>query len=223
MQGGGATASECACWPTTTKAAVWRGENTERFKRVVYPLAEVAGQRLQLELFDDEIGGWGHIMLDHVMAGATTNPTRFRCGFETMSDSDYLTWLTGGSTPVIRSDWDVYLVEDSLIYAKNQCGPGDVEPEFFLHVDPVDMNDLPSHPQAARLRRPQLAVRNHLLIEGGVCVARQELTDYAYAIAAIRTGQFTGEGQKIWEGSFDVAEPADDGKPRRERGAKRRW
>ena len=28
-----------------------------------------------------------------------------------------------------------------------------------------------------------------------------------YAIAAIRTGQFTGEGQKIWEGSFDVVEP----------------
>ena len=49
------------------EAAVWRGENTERFKRVVYPLAEVAGQRLQLELFDDETGGWGHIMLDYVM------------------------------------------------------------------------------------------------------------------------------------------------------------
>ena len=49
------------------EAAVWRGENTERFKRVVYPLAEVAGQRLQLELFDNETGGWGHIMLDSVM------------------------------------------------------------------------------------------------------------------------------------------------------------
>ena len=48
------------------EAAVWRGENTERFKRVVYPLAEVAGQRLQLELFDGETGGWGHIMLDNV-------------------------------------------------------------------------------------------------------------------------------------------------------------
>ena len=49
------------------EAAIWRGENTERFKRVIYPLGEVAGQRLQLELFDDETGGWGHIMLDHVM------------------------------------------------------------------------------------------------------------------------------------------------------------
>ena len=49
------------------EAAVWRGENTERFRRVIFPLADVAGQRLQLELFDDETGGWGHIMLDHVM------------------------------------------------------------------------------------------------------------------------------------------------------------
>ena len=49
------------------EAAVWRGENTERFKWVIHPLAEVAGQRLQLELFDDETGGWGHIMLDQVM------------------------------------------------------------------------------------------------------------------------------------------------------------
>ena len=50
------------------EAMVWRGKNSERFEWVVYSLAEVAGRRLQLELFDDETGGWwGHIMLDHVI------------------------------------------------------------------------------------------------------------------------------------------------------------
>ncbi len=49
------------------EAAVWRGRNAERFRIVVHPLAGVAGKRLQLELFDHETGGWGHIMLDHVM------------------------------------------------------------------------------------------------------------------------------------------------------------
>ncbi len=49
------------------ETAVWRGWNTERFERVVHSLADVAGKRLQLELFDDETGGWGHIMLDQVM------------------------------------------------------------------------------------------------------------------------------------------------------------
>ena len=49
------------------EAMVWRGENTEWFRQVVHSLAEVAGRRLQLELFDHETGSWGHIMLDHVM------------------------------------------------------------------------------------------------------------------------------------------------------------
>ena len=45
----------------------------------------------------------------------------------------------------------------------------------------------------------------------GICVARLELPDYAYAIAAVRTGQFKGEGEKIWEGSFNLAGPSGDG------------
>lgn len=49
------------------EVAVWRGENSERFAPVVYPLDDVAGKRLQLDLFDRERGGWGHIMLDHAM------------------------------------------------------------------------------------------------------------------------------------------------------------
>lgn len=45
---------------------VWRGEDTEYFSPVVYPLSKVAGKTLQLEMFDDEVMPWGHIMLDHV-------------------------------------------------------------------------------------------------------------------------------------------------------------
>ena len=66
IAGGGGSGVGLRLWADGDEAAVWRGENTERFKRVVYPLAEVAGQRLQLELFDNETGGWGHVMLDHV-------------------------------------------------------------------------------------------------------------------------------------------------------------
>ena len=73
------------------------------------------------------------------------------------------------------------------------------------HLDPVDMNDLPSHRKQYGFN---FDFRNHLL-DGEVCVARWELPDYA--IAAIRTGQFIGDGEKIWEGRFEVVEPADDG------------
>ena len=125
-------------------------------------------------------------------------------------DRDYVASLTGDSRPIIRSDWDVYLVEDSLIYARHQCSPEDAEPTFFVHLYPVDVNDLPSHRQQHGFDGFNFDFRNHLLLKRGVCVAIQKLPDYAYAIATIRTGQFTGEGQ-IWKGSFNVVELADDG------------
>ena len=130
--------------------------------------------------------------------------------FQTMSVSDYLTWLTGGSRPIIRSDWHVYLVENSLIYVKAQCSAKDAQPVFFLHVDPVDAADL-------SIRRWPLGFdnldfrlkRSQSSLGAEACLAIRELPDYP--IAAIRTGQYAGEG-RIWEGSFDVVAPADDGK-----------
>ena len=129
----------------------------------------------------------------------------------TMSVSDWVSGPLAGGRPIIRSDWDVYLVEDSLIYAKDQCSPEDTEPSFFLHLDPVDRNDLPDHRKQYGFDNLDFAFGHHLLIKGGVCVARRELPVRDYAIAAIRTGQFIGDGENIWEGSFDIVEPADDG------------
>ena len=156
------------------------------------------------------VGAWTRTQTGLCVAAAVlphtiSSPIRFK----TMSVSDYLIRLTGGGPLVIRSDWDVYLIENSLIYKKEQCSPEDAEPTFFLHLDPVDMNDLPIQRKLYGFDTLDFYFRNHLLIEGEVCVARRELPDYA--IAAIRTGQFTGAG-RIWEGSFAVVEPADDGR-----------
>ena len=119
---------------------------------------------------------------------------------ETMTVGDWVSGPLGGSRPIIRSDWDVYLVEDRLTYVKDQCSPEDAEPMFFLHLDPVDMNNLPDHRKQYGFDNLDFASTVYGFIEGGVCVASRELPDYA--IAAIRTGQFVpGEGQ-IWNGSF---------------------
>ena len=140
-----------------------------------------------------------------VQPHAASGPIRI----ETMPASDWLAGLRGGGPPVIRSDWDVYLVEDSLIYIKEKCGPEDTQPKFFLHLDPVDERDLPIRRWIYGFDNLDFSFSIHRLIEGGVCAARRSLPDYG--IAAIRTGQFIpGEG-RIWKGSFDLAEPADDG------------
>ena len=47
--------------------AVWRGDNWEAFELVIYPLRDVAGHDLQLEIFNHEIGDRPRLMLDHVM------------------------------------------------------------------------------------------------------------------------------------------------------------
>ena len=121
---------------------------------------------------------------------------------------DYRAALLGDNQPAIRSDWDVYLVRNSLIYEKGQCTSKDTAPVFFLHLVPVDAADLPSHRSRYGFDNLDFVFRHHGLVERGVCIAWRELPDYA--VATIRTGQFTGENQ-IWNGSFDIVEPADDG------------
>ena len=123
-------------------------------------------------------------------------------------DRDYRAELLGDNQPAIRSDWDVYLVRNRLIYEKEQCTSEDTAPMFFLYLVPVDAADLPSHRSRYGFDNLDFVFRNHGLVERGVCIARRELPDYA--VATIRTGQFTGEDQ-IWNGSFDVVESADDG------------
>ncbi len=64
-------------------------------------------------------------------------------GRDLIVSSDYIAELTRGNTPAIRSQFDVHLVENRLIYVKQQCGPNDLDAAFFLHLHPVDVNDLP--------------------------------------------------------------------------------
>ena len=131
-------------------------------------------------------------------------------GIETTPAADYVARRTGDSPPAIRSDWDVHLVGNSLIYKKEQCIPEDVEPMFFLHLDPGDVNDLPSHRKQYGFDNLDFFFGNHRLAEGEVCVARRELP--GYRIAALRTGQFAPDESQIWNGGFKIVEPADDGK-----------
>ena len=115
---------------------------------------------------------------------------------------DHLAELLGDHQPAIRSDWEVYLVGNSLIYKKEQCNPEDAEPTFFLHLYPVDVNNLPSHRKQYGFDNLDFA-DHRLPIKGEVCAAVRELPDYA--VAAVRTGQFTGEGQ-VWKGEIHLVE-----------------
>ena len=68
-----------------------------------------------------------------------TPPVRIK----TVTPSDYRASLVGDRQPAISSTFDVYLVENRVVYIREQCQPADLEASFFLHLYPVEVNDLP--------------------------------------------------------------------------------
>ena len=115
--------------------------------------------------------------------------------------------------PVIRGKFDVIFVENLLVYSREPCAPADISDRFFLHLIPADRDDLPDNRQQYEFDNLDFNFAQAGAISEGKCIARVLLPDYP--ITGIRTGQFIGEGEKIWEGSFEVVEPADDGKAAR--------
>ena len=59
--------------------------------------------------------------------------------------------IIGEQDPVTGFSYTVYIEErddeKNLIYVQNPCQPEDLESRFFLHINPVDRNDLPEHRQ----------------------------------------------------------------------------
>ena len=107
--------------------------------------------------------------------------------------------------PVISSDWDVYVVDGALVYARESCMVGDADASFFLHVNPADVSDLSEERQKFGFDNLDFGFYRFGGIFDGVCLAIIELPDYD--IARISTGQFTSEG-RVWSGEYSVAAAA---------------
>ena len=111
--------------------------------------------------------------------------------------------LTSGD-PAVRSEFDIYMRDGSLVYAKRDCGAGDVGARFFLHIVPADAADLPParEPHGFNGMDFDFGDYGHRAADGGICVAVRDLPDYE--IAEIKTGQFDGGG-KIWAETIVLA------------------
>ena len=109
----------------------------------------------------------------------------------------------GGRQPAIRSDFDVYLLDDTLVYAKEPCVPEDVDATFFLHVDPTDPDDLPGPRRRYGFDNLDFRFADRGALIGGVCAVEVPLP--GYGVAAIRTGQYViveGGFHHPWEGEI---------------------
>ena len=106
--------------------------------------------------------------------------------------------------PVINSEFKVYLHDGRLVYVREPCDASDVDAEFFLHVVPSDVDDLPPPRRESGFDNLDFVFETHGLMFDGMCVASVGLPDYD--IERIRTGQWDSEQQRdIWKEEFSLA------------------
>ena len=105
--------------------------------------------------------------------------------------------------PAIRADYDVYLSDNRLVYAKVPCVRADTEAKFFLALYPIEVGDLPGHRQQYGFDNLDFSFDRYGNRFGDFCLAVVPLPEYA--IATIATGQYvsTVDGtNELWEGEF---------------------
>ena len=100
-----------------------------------------------------------------------------------------------GREPDIRSNFDVYIDDNQLLYAKSPCANEDGETPFFLHVFPADEDDLPVGREDSGFDNLDFELMQRGGMHDGDCFASVDLP--GYNIASIRTGQVV-EGAETW-------------------------
>ena len=112
--------------------------------------------------------------------------------------SDYEALVSG--EPAIRSDFNIYLHEDTLTYFKEPCARVDTEAMFFLHLIPANVADLPAQRRQYGFDSLDFDFDERGVIFDGKCLAKVPLPEYG--ISEIGTGQFVpGQGQ-VWKEEF---------------------
>ena len=106
--------------------------------------------------------------------------------------------------PIVRSNFDLYLNDNTLHYVRDTCRPDDTQARFFLHIIPHDTNDLPQHRQQYGFDNLNFAFYEHGVRFDGKCLASILLPHYP--IARINTGQWIPDEGKLWEGEFSFHE-----------------
>ena len=117
----------------------------------------------------------------------------------------HITEIIEASEPVIRSDFDVYIHDKTLMYVKDACHASDTVAPFFLAPFPVDENDLPDKARQHGFENHDFGFEENSIRQSGErCVAIVPLPHYD--IARIHTGQYTqradGSTVHLWEGEF---------------------
>ena len=101
-----------------------------------------------------------------------------------------------GVKPAARGVFDLYRQGNRLVYLRESCVAADTAANFFLHIIPQDIADLPAERQAAGFANRDFVFARRGGPFDGKCLATVLLPDYP--IAAIRTGQYLAGRGELW-------------------------
>ena len=104
--------------------------------------------------------------------------------------------------PLVRSNFNLHLIDNTLHYVRDTCRPDDLQARFFLHIVPHDTNDLPQHRQQYGFVNLDFAFYENGVRFDGKCLASVLLPDYP--IVYIKTGQGTPNESLFWQGESIV-------------------
>ena len=107
--------------------------------------------------------------------------------------------ITSSSEPAAQSVYDLYLVDNALVYVKEPCAESDIASKFFLHVLPERVGDLPADRRESGYDNLDFDFLLHGAPLDGLCTARVPLPEYS--VASVRTGQFNESGV-LWSAAF---------------------
>ena len=80
--------------------------------------------------------------------------------------------------PIVRSNYNVYLRERSLIYAKDQCRPADTRALFVLLIEPSAKSALPNHRRSLGFDVQEFRFGARGVRFDGKCLLTMPLPDY---------------------------------------------
>ena len=135
-----------------------------------------------------------------------TGPHEYPLDVPTLESYRELYGMAVSGEPAARAYFDLYILEDELVYVRDSCVRADTAPAFFLHFYPLDLDVLPDDGageigfdnQDFRFDN----VRGELF--DGRCLIRIGLPEYE--IDRIHTGQWLRRYGRIWEAHFVVSE-----------------
>lgn len=148
---------------------------------------EIAAYSQEISVEQIEPGGWNTLHLITDFGGVASDISK--------------EWLAmyeavASEAPSFAADYNLYIQDNALYYAKRPCDAADTEDRFFLHIYPTNAADLPAYGGA--LENLDFDFINYGFLTGDRCIIRRALPEYP--IERIHTGQFVhSDGGVVWE------------------------